>query len=84
MRIRIVSGGSPRNTHLEVSDDSAPIPVWKRLPGVLAIDWHLDIRESRAVAKVTVQGIEVEVEADGEIESPPKRLFERTDGKGES
>lgn len=83
MRVRIVSDGSPAGTRVEISDDSAPIPVWKPLPHVVAIDWHLEAgRSEKAAAKITLRGVAVEVEADAEVETernPLKRLFERTD-----
>lgn len=79
MRVRIVSDGSPGGTRVEVSDEA---DVWRPLPHVVAVDWHLDAGPAeKAAAKITLRGVPVEVEADAEIQTTPlpRRLFERTE-----
>jgi hypothetical protein len=87
MRVRIVSDGTPRTTQLQIGSPyrgglGEERVHWAMVPGVLAIDWHLDISEQKAVAKITLRGVEVEVEApEGTIEtqSPLQKLFARTE-----
>lgn len=78
MRVRIRSEGNSGNTHVEVADDTLPIPVWKPLKGVQAVDWHCEV-PGKALAKITIRGVEADVEAEAEIDSPLQRLFARTD-----
>lgn len=63
-RLKIQSDGSPRGTRVLLVDPANPDADPELLKSVTAVEWKVAAGDDKAIAIVTVEGVEVDVEGD--------------------